>query len=81
VIGNTIFDIFPGFQQNSFEKKHAVTCSFLIEFCENPGNIPTKWKTGIKIQKRIMHSLNVFKRVSLIQNVLMLSGYEIINSV
>jgi hypothetical protein len=55
--------VFLGFAQNSFEMQHAATCRFSKEFCENPGNVLTNRKEGIKIQKRIMNALPVFKRV------------------
>jgi hypothetical protein len=35
----------------------------LKEFSENPGNVSTSRKKGIKIKKRIVHALSVFKRV------------------
>jgi hypothetical protein len=56
-------DVFFGFAQNSFEKQQAATCRFSKEFCENPGNVLTNRKEGIKIEKRIVNSLPVFKRV------------------
>jgi hypothetical protein len=58
-----LVDVFLGFAQNSFEKRQAATCRFSKEFCENPGNVLTNRKEGIKIQKRIVNSLTVFKRV------------------
>jgi hypothetical protein len=58
-----ISDVFLGFAQNSFEQRQAATCRFSKEFCENPGNVLTDRKEGIKIQKRIVNSLTVFKRV------------------
>jgi hypothetical protein len=33
------------------------------KFCENLGNVSTNRKKGIKIQKRIVHALPVFRRV------------------
>jgi hypothetical protein len=54
---------FIRFAENSFQKRQAATCCFSKEFCENPGNVPTKRKKGIKIQKRIMQAHPVFKRV------------------
>jgi hypothetical protein len=41
----------------------AATCHFSKEFCENPGNVITDRKEGIKIQKRIANALPVFKRI------------------
>jgi hypothetical protein len=35
----------------------------LKEFCENSENVSTHGWKGIKIQKRIVHALPVFKRV------------------
>jgi hypothetical protein len=58
-----LVDVFLGFAQNSFEMQHAVTCRFSKEFCDNPGNVLTNRKEGIKIQKRIVNALPVFKRV------------------
>jgi hypothetical protein len=58
-----LVDEFLGFAQNSFEKRQAATCRFSKEFCENPGNVLTNRKEGIKIQKRIVNALPVFKRV------------------
>jgi hypothetical protein len=43
---------------------------------ENLGNVPTKRKKGIKIQKRIVQALPIFKRVLKIQKHLVLSGKE-----
>jgi hypothetical protein len=51
------------FAYNSFEEQQAATCRFSKEFCENPGYVSTNGKKGIKIQKRIVHALPVFKRV------------------
>jgi hypothetical protein len=51
------------FAHNSFEMQHAATCHFSKEFCENPGNVLTNRKEGIKIQKKIVNALQVFKRV------------------
>jgi hypothetical protein len=58
-----LVDVFLGFAQNSFEKQQAATCCFSQEFRENPGKILTDRKEGIKIQKRIVKALTVFKRV------------------
>jgi hypothetical protein len=52
----------------------VITCRFLKEYRENPGKLSTNRKKGIKIQKRIVPSLPVFKRVLQIQKVLVLSG-------
>jgi hypothetical protein len=43
---------------------------------ENPGNVPTNRKKGIKNQKRIVQALPIFKRVLKIQKHLVLSGKE-----
>jgi hypothetical protein len=58
-----LVDEFLGFAQNSFEKRQAATCRFSKELCENPGNVLTNRKEGIKIQKRIVNALPVLKRV------------------
>jgi hypothetical protein len=58
-----LVDVFLGFAHNSFEKQQAAICRFSKEFCENPGNVITNRKEGIKIQKRIVIVLPVFKRV------------------
>jgi hypothetical protein len=58
-----LVDVFLGFAQYSCEKGKAATCRFLKEFCKNPGNVITNRKEGIKIQKRIVNALPVFKRV------------------
>jgi hypothetical protein len=58
-----LVDVFFGFAHNSFEKGKAATCRFSKEFCENPGNVITNRKEGIKLQKRIVNALPVFKRV------------------
>jgi hypothetical protein len=58
-----LVDVFLGFAQNSFEMQHAAACRFSKEFCENPGNVLTNRKGGIKIQKRIVNAIPVFKRV------------------
>jgi hypothetical protein len=58
-----LVDVFLGFAQNSYEKQQAATCRFSKEFRENPGKILTNRKEGIKIQKRIVNALPVFKRV------------------
>jgi hypothetical protein len=56
-----LVDVFIGFGQNSFEKRQAASCRFSKEFCENPGNVLTNRKEGIKIQKRIVNSLSLQK--------------------
>jgi hypothetical protein len=49
---------------------------------ENPENMPTNRKTGIKqILKTIIHALPVFKRVLQIQKNLVLSSSEDMNSI
>jgi hypothetical protein len=58
-----LVDVFLGYSHNSFEKRQPATCRFSKEFCENPGNVLTNRKEGIKIQKRIVNALPVFKRV------------------
>jgi hypothetical protein len=58
-----LVDVFLRFAHNTFEKGKAATCRFSREFCENPGNVLTNRKEGIKIQKRIVNALPVFKRV------------------
>jgi hypothetical protein len=58
-----LVDVFLGFAHNSFGKGKAATCCFSKELCENPGNVLTNRKERIKIQKRIVSALPVFKRV------------------
>jgi hypothetical protein len=58
-----LVDVFLELANNSFEKGNAATCRFSKEFCENPGNVLTNRKEGIKIQKTIVNALPVFKRV------------------
>jgi hypothetical protein len=60
-----LVDTFLGFSHagNSFKEQQAATCRFSKEFCENPGNVLTNRKKGIKIHKRIVHALLVLKRV------------------
>jgi hypothetical protein len=55
--------VFHGFTHNSFEKQQAATCRFSKEFCENLGKALTNRKEEIKIQKRIVNALPVFKKV------------------
>jgi hypothetical protein len=69
-----LVDVFLEFAHNSFETGQAATCHFSKEFCENPGNILTNRKERIKIQKRTVNALSVFKRVLYIQKLLVLSG-------
>jgi hypothetical protein len=57
-----LVDVFLGFAHNSFEKQQAATCCFSKEFCENPENVLTNKKQGIKKQKS-MNALPVFKGV------------------
>jgi hypothetical protein len=58
-----LVDVFLGFAHNFFEKGKAATCRVSKEFCQNPGNVLTNRKEKIKIQKRIVNALPVFKRV------------------
>jgi hypothetical protein len=58
-----LVDVFLAFAHNSFEKQQAAICRFSKEFHENPGKILTNRKEGIKIQKRRVKALPVFKRV------------------
>jgi hypothetical protein len=58
-----LVDTFLGFALNSSEEQQADICRFSKEFGENPGNVSTNRKKGIKIHKRIVHALPVFKRV------------------
>jgi hypothetical protein len=53
---------------------HVTTCRFSKEFHENLGKLSPNRKKGIKIQKRMVHALPVFKRVLQIQKHLVLSG-------
>jgi hypothetical protein len=46
-----LVDVFSGFAHNSFEKGKAATCHFSKEFCENPENVITNRKEGIKNSK------------------------------
>jgi hypothetical protein len=55
------------------KSRQAAMCRFSKEFCENPGNGLTNRKKGIKLQKRLVHALSVFKRVLLIQKHLVFS--------
>jgi hypothetical protein len=54
-----LVDVFLGYSHNSFE---------------NPGNVLTNRKEEIKIQKRIVNALPVFKRVLKIKKLLVLSS-------
>jgi hypothetical protein len=63
-----------GFTQNSFEKRLEGTCLFSKRFRTNFENVPANRKRWIKIQKRIVHALSLFKRVLRIQKLLVLSG-------
>jgi hypothetical protein len=58
-----LVDVFLRFAHNYFEKQQAATCRFSKEFCENLGNVLTNRKEGIRIQKRIVNALSVFKTV------------------
>jgi hypothetical protein len=58
-----LVDVFLEFALNSFEKRQSATCRVSKEFCKNPGNVLTNRKEGIKIKKRIVNALPVFKRV------------------
>jgi hypothetical protein len=58
-----LVNVFLGFAHTSFEKRQASTCHFSKEFHENPGNVLTSRKEGIKIQKKTVNALPVFKRV------------------
>jgi hypothetical protein len=58
-----LVDVFLGFAQNSYEMQHPAACRFSKEFCGFSGNVLTNRKEGIKIQKRIVNALPVFKRV------------------
>jgi hypothetical protein len=60
---NTLFllvDLFIGFAQNFFEM-NRLTHDFSNGNCANPENVLTNGKKGIKIQKRIVHALALFK--------------------
>jgi hypothetical protein len=46
-----VLDLFPGFVQNQFEKRHTVTCRYEKGFQENAGNVPTNRKKGNSLQK------------------------------
>jgi hypothetical protein len=58
-----LVDVFLRLAHNSFEKRQTATYRFSKEFRENPGNVLTNRKEGIKIQKRIVNALPVSKRV------------------
>jgi hypothetical protein len=73
-----LVDVFLGFAQNSFEMQHSATCRFSKEFCENPGNVLTKRNEWIKIKKRIVNALPVFKRVLYIQKLLVLAAKNLL---
>jgi hypothetical protein len=51
----------------TLERLQEITCHFSKEFCENPGNVPTNRKKGLKLQKRAMHALLVLTKVFQIQ--------------
>jgi hypothetical protein len=46
-----LVDTYLGFAHNSFEEWQAATCRFSKEFCNNPGNVSTNSKKGIKNSK------------------------------
>jgi hypothetical protein len=51
-------NIFLRFAPNSFEKRQQILAAFQ-EFCENPGNVLTNRREGIKIHKsKVLHSLS-----------------------
>jgi hypothetical protein len=70
-----LVDIFLDFEQNSFEKQQAATCHFSKSFVKIHATCkPVERKRFLKIQNRIVCALHVFKRVLLIQKLLVLSG-------
>jgi hypothetical protein len=62
------------------KKGQAASCRFSKEFCESLGNILTNRKEGIKIQRRIVHPLTIFKEWCKFNSFLVLNGQEVINS-
>jgi hypothetical protein len=56
-----LVDRFPGCTRNPFEKRQAAACCFAKEFRANPGNMSTNRQEEIKIQKRIVPPLKIFK--------------------
>jgi hypothetical protein len=58
-----LVDVLFRFAHKTFEQGKAASCRFSKEFFENPRNVITNRKEGIKIQKRIVNALPVFKRV------------------
>jgi hypothetical protein len=60
---DTLFE----FAWNSFEKRQVDPCRFSKEFFSNPGYVSTNGKKGIKILKRKVRTLSVFRMVVQIQ--------------
>jgi hypothetical protein len=54
-----LVDTFPGFSQNSFEKRQVVACLSPRELCANPRNVSTNRKRAITLsclQKSFVNS-------------------------
>jgi hypothetical protein len=47
LIHSLLVNTFPGFSQNSFEKRQVAACHFSKEFCANPRNTSTNRMRGI----------------------------------
>ncbi len=54
---------FSDLQITLWKSGRQLLAAFSKEFYENPGNVSTNRKKGVKIQRRIVHALPVFKRV------------------
>jgi hypothetical protein len=55
--------VFLGFAHNSLNCNMQLLAAFQKSFVKNPGNVLTNRKKEIKIKKRIVNALPVFKRV------------------
>jgi hypothetical protein len=54
-----LVNTFPGFSQNSFEKRQVAACRFSKEFCANPRKTPTNRMRAIALsclQKSFVNS-------------------------
>jgi hypothetical protein len=54
-----LVETFPGFSQNSFEKRQVVACRSSKELCANPRNVSTNRKTAMalsRLQKSFVNS-------------------------
>jgi hypothetical protein len=57
-----LVDTFPGFAQNSSEKRQEAACHFLKEFCEKSRKCANQWEESDVIQKRIVHALSCLQK-------------------